>query len=152
MLVDAVAQHRGVSAGQMLRDMAEGRLFTGTQAVRAGLADGLATAGDLVKQLATEPKKFKPRRRAAPPSRGAVGVLPVRAAVCRGAGDLAPSAYVRTQPAKPKSWASLRADSLAQAATMAVQIRALQAEHAARGSHLTVLQAIRLLTQAPRST
>lgn len=51
LFVNAVAQHRGVSADKVLQDMADGRIFVGEQAIAAGLVDGVASLGQLVEQL-----------------------------------------------------------------------------------------------------
>ena len=51
LFVGAVAQQRGVSEEKVLKDMADGRVFMGQQAIDAGLVDGVSTLGDLVKQL-----------------------------------------------------------------------------------------------------
>lgn len=53
LFVDAVATHRGVSAEQVVSDMADGRIFIGQQAVDAGLVDGVSTLGALIGQLAS---------------------------------------------------------------------------------------------------
>lgn len=52
IFVDAVAAQRGVSVEQVLSDMADGRVFIGRQAVRAGLVDGVATLDQLIAELA----------------------------------------------------------------------------------------------------
>jgi signal peptide peptidase SppA len=51
LFVGAVAKHRAVSADRVLSDMADGRIFTGQQAVDAGLVDGIMTLDDLIVQL-----------------------------------------------------------------------------------------------------
>ena len=51
MFVGDVAKHRGVSADVVLRDMAEGRMFTGQQALDAGLVDGIMSLDALVEKL-----------------------------------------------------------------------------------------------------
>jgi signal peptide peptidase SppA len=51
VFVDAVAQQRGVSVERVLADMADGRIFIGEQAVRAGLVDGVSTFEGLIAQL-----------------------------------------------------------------------------------------------------
>jgi capsid assembly protease len=51
LFVGAVAQQRGVSEEKVLKDMADGRVFMGQQAIDAGLVDGVSTLGALVKQL-----------------------------------------------------------------------------------------------------
>ncbi len=53
LFVDAVAKQRGVSAKQVLSDMADGRIFIGQQAIDAGLVDGVSTLDALVQQLNT---------------------------------------------------------------------------------------------------
>lgn len=52
LFVDSVARNRGVSSGKVLKDMADAQVFTGKQAVDAGLADGMATFIGLVSGLA----------------------------------------------------------------------------------------------------
>lgn len=51
LFVDAVATHRGVAADAVLKNMADGRIFIGQQAIDAGLVDGVSTLGQLVQQL-----------------------------------------------------------------------------------------------------
>lgn len=51
LFVSAVAKHRGVSTDVVLKDMADGRIFIGQQAIDAGLVDGVSTLGALVQQL-----------------------------------------------------------------------------------------------------
>lgn len=51
LFVSAVAQQRGVSEAKVLKDMADGRIFIGQQAIDAGLVDGVSTLGTLVAQL-----------------------------------------------------------------------------------------------------
>lgn len=46
-----VARQRGVSADQVLADMADGRMFIGQQAIDAGLADGIATLDETIAEL-----------------------------------------------------------------------------------------------------
>jgi ClpP class serine protease len=76
LLIDDVAQHRGVSSDQVLAKMADGRVFIGQQAIDAGLVDGFSTVDAMVERLATNPAEFAPRRKAvfapAPKSRTAV--------------------------------------------------------------------------------
>lgn len=64
VFVEAVAENRGVSVEDVLEHMADGRVFIGQQAVDAGLVDGFASVDDLVEQLATNPAKFRTRRKA----------------------------------------------------------------------------------------
>jgi signal peptide peptidase SppA len=49
--VDSVARNRGVSSQKVADDMADGKVFLGTQAVKAGLVDGIATQHALVGML-----------------------------------------------------------------------------------------------------
>ena len=51
LFVSAVAQQRGVSEDVVLKNMADGRIFQGQQAIDAGLVDGVSTLGALVRQL-----------------------------------------------------------------------------------------------------
>ena len=51
LFVSAVAKQRGVSEDKVLKDMADGRIFIGQQAIDAGLVDGVSTLDALVKQL-----------------------------------------------------------------------------------------------------
>lgn len=51
LFVDAVAKQRGVSADTVLKNMADGRIFIGRQAIDAGLVDGVSTLDALVQQL-----------------------------------------------------------------------------------------------------
>jgi capsid assembly protease len=64
VFVDAVAESRGVSVEVVLEHMADGRLFTGQQALDAGLVDGFSTVDAMVEKLATNPEAFSKRRTA----------------------------------------------------------------------------------------
>jgi ClpP class serine protease len=46
--VDQVAKNRGVSSEKVLKDMADGRIFIGKQAITAGLVDGVSTLDRLI--------------------------------------------------------------------------------------------------------
>lgn len=48
IFVEAVSKHRGVDVQVVLDDMAEARIFTGQQAIDAGLVDGVATIDELI--------------------------------------------------------------------------------------------------------
>ena len=48
VFVDSVAKYRGTSAETVLSDMADGRIFTGKQAIKAGLVDGVSTLDALI--------------------------------------------------------------------------------------------------------
>jgi ClpP class serine protease len=88
VLVDDVAQHRGVSSKQVLEHMADGRVFIGQQAIDAGLVDGVSTVEAMVDRLATDPLEFAQRRKAVfalgavdnPPTPEDEPVLPVASA------------------------------------------------------------------------
>lgn len=51
LFVADVAKQRGVDVEQVLSDMADGRIFVGQQAVRAGLVDGIATLDEVIASL-----------------------------------------------------------------------------------------------------
>ena len=53
VFVGAIAKHRGASEDTVLKDMADGRVFIGSQAIRAGLVDGVASLAQLVGQYGT---------------------------------------------------------------------------------------------------
>jgi signal peptide peptidase SppA len=52
VMVDDIARNRGTNAQTVLRDMADGRLFLGQQAVDAGLVDGFGRVDALIAMLA----------------------------------------------------------------------------------------------------
>lgn len=52
--VRTVAKHRGVNEDVTLKDMADGRIFTGEQAIKAGLVDGVSTFDALITDLTTD--------------------------------------------------------------------------------------------------
>ena len=51
LFVGAVAQQRGVPEETVLKNMADGRVFMGQQAIDAGLVDGVSTLDQLIAQL-----------------------------------------------------------------------------------------------------
>jgi len=66
VFVDAVAANRGRDTETVLRDMADGRIFTGKNAIDAGLADGIKTLSEVaallnmpIKQGARAPRSHK---------------------------------------------------------------------------------------------
>lgn len=63
VFVNAVAEHRGVSADLVLSQMADGRVFVGSAAVDAGLADRMGGVADAVQALADG---YQPRARVTP--------------------------------------------------------------------------------------
>ena len=54
LFVSAVAENRGVSVDTVLKDMADGRVFMGQQAIDAGLVDGVSTIEALIATLNQE--------------------------------------------------------------------------------------------------
>lgn len=74
VFVDAVAQHRGVSAEAVLEHMADGRVFIGQQAVDAGLLDGFMTVDQVAERMAANPAEFATRRKAIVGARTVKGV------------------------------------------------------------------------------
>jgi signal peptide peptidase SppA len=137
-----VAAHRGVSTQRVLADMADGRVFLGQNAVRAGLVDGIATIEDAIAQLSA-----RARGRAAPaaargasaarttaPAPAGVHVRATAAAATEPVAALTPAPPVR--PAAPCGWHGLAmtADKLDTAA------RAHQAQHG--GTYLDALRAL----------
>jgi signal peptide peptidase SppA len=54
VFVDAVARNRGVSSQTVLDNMAEGKLFLGKQAIKAGLVDGVSSLEKLVANLGAQ--------------------------------------------------------------------------------------------------
>lgn len=54
IFVSAVAANRGVSTDKVLKDMADGRVFIGQQAIDAGLVDGVSTLDALIAKLNAE--------------------------------------------------------------------------------------------------
>jgi signal peptide peptidase SppA len=51
VFVDAVAKHRGTTADDVLTRMADGKIHKGSQAINAGLVDGVSTLDELVARL-----------------------------------------------------------------------------------------------------
>lgn len=51
VFVNSVAKNRGVSPETALETMADGKLFIGAQGIEAGLADGIATLGEVVNMV-----------------------------------------------------------------------------------------------------
>jgi signal peptide peptidase SppA len=58
VFVTDVARNRGVGTDLVLSDMADGRLFLGEQAIKAGLVDGQSTMSGVIAQLNKDPKRF----------------------------------------------------------------------------------------------
>lgn len=63
LFVNTVATHRGATADKVISDMADGRIFIGQQAVKAGLVDGASTLNALIAEL--ESGNYKRMRAAA---------------------------------------------------------------------------------------
>lgn len=62
LFVESVAKDRGVSAERVLQRMADGRVFTGQQAIDAGLADGFSTMNSLIRIARGNPAPRVPSR------------------------------------------------------------------------------------------
>lgn len=96
LFVDTIAAHRGVDVETVLKDMADGRVFIGQQAVDAGLVDGYASLEDLIAQMADDPTSVAPLRTQAgagmPPKKtrkatASVSLPPASAAAGAAAAD-----------------------------------------------------------------
>ena len=57
IFVDTVARNRGVSTKRVLSEMADGRIFIGKQAIKAGLADGVSTLPMIIADMQKRPTK-----------------------------------------------------------------------------------------------
>lgn len=55
--VDTVARNRGTTPEKVLSDMADGRVFLGSQAINAGLVDGVSTLALLIQAMQTPQKR-----------------------------------------------------------------------------------------------
>jgi signal peptide peptidase SppA len=55
LFVDAVAKNRKCTADVVLKNMADGRIFIGQQAIDAGLVDGVSTMAELIARLNANP-------------------------------------------------------------------------------------------------
>lgn len=51
VFVDTVARNRGTTPKRVLSDMADGRVFLGSQAVKAGLVDGVSTLSTIIADM-----------------------------------------------------------------------------------------------------
>lgn len=98
LFVDAVASHRGVDVETVLKNMADGRVFLGQQAIDAGLVDGFASLEDLIDQMSENPLAVAPLRTQASapmpakksrPARASVSLPPASAAAGAAAADAA---------------------------------------------------------------
>src|SRR3990167_6400724 len=58
LFINDIAKFRGVSPEQVLADMAEGRVFIGANAIKAGLVDGVSTLDGLVSSAAADITPF----------------------------------------------------------------------------------------------
>lgn len=66
VFVDAVATFRAVSVETVLSSMADGRIFLGSQAIEAGLVDGVSTLDALITSLSSGDPAGRPGAGAAP--------------------------------------------------------------------------------------
>lgn len=55
--VNAIAEYRGRSPEEVLQTMADGRIFTGRQAIEIGLADGMMSFDDMVNHMRQKAQK-----------------------------------------------------------------------------------------------
>lgn len=85
LFVDTVAAHRGVDVETVLKDMADGRVFIGQQAIDAGLVDGFSSLEDLIEQMARDPRAVAPLRTQADAAK------PPRKRMARASADLLPA-------------------------------------------------------------
>jgi len=92
VFVDWMAAMRGVSAEQVLSDMADGRVFMGQQAIDAGLVDGYASLEGLIAQMASDPLSVTALRAAPGGGRRTVRQSPARAAAAAPAAGAAAEA------------------------------------------------------------
>jgi capsid assembly protease len=92
VFVDWMASMRGVSAEQVLADMADGRVFIGQQAIDAGLADGFASLEGLIAQMASDPLSVTALRAAPGGGRRTVRQSPARASAAAPAAGVAAEA------------------------------------------------------------
>ncbi len=58
VFISAVAENRGVSIEKVLKDMADGKVFSGRQAIEAGLVDGVSTLDALIADMKHVPEGF----------------------------------------------------------------------------------------------
>lgn len=104
LLIDAVAQNRGVSASTVLDKMADGRVFVGRQAVDAGLVDGFSTVDAMLARLATNPSEFAGRTRKAtspsPTPHRSTAIMPTTPIAAAPAAPRKPSSAEMIEQAK----------------------------------------------------
>lgn len=86
LFVDVVAAHRGVDVETVLKDMADGRVFVGQQAIDAGLVDGYSSLEDLIAQMAEDPSKVAPLR-----TQASAAMPPKKTRPARASADLSPA-------------------------------------------------------------
>ncbi len=87
LFVKAIATQRGVSEQQVLKDMADGRVFIGEQAVQAGLVDGVSTLDALIAQL-NDQRSAGAARPMKPTSQGATDMPLTRAQIEQDSPDI----------------------------------------------------------------
>lgn len=97
VFVGAVSEHRKASVDDVLEHMADGRVFVGQQAINAGLVDGVSTIQAMADELASNPAKFKSRRKAV----FAVGGLPPVDAGVQPQNPVEPPPAQGTEPVLP---------------------------------------------------
>jgi signal peptide peptidase SppA len=110
-----VARHRGVSAEQVLADMADGRMFIGQQAINAGLADGIATLDETIAELNNRAQSSRRVLISAPSSMESPTMTPQQAAHEWAAENPEAAALIRAEGAdgERQRIASVRSATLA---------------------------------------
>lgn len=87
VFINEVAANRGATADNVLKRMADGRVFIGQQAIDAGLADGVSARDVLMADMAANPSRYAQRRKAvfaAPQTSKGAGVAPQDKPIVKG--------------------------------------------------------------------
>lgn len=125
LFVDAVALHMGKSTEQVLTDMADGRVFTGQQAISAGLVDGTSSLQELIAQMSKDPRAVVKRQRG-----------PVKQAITASTttGASAPVFIPEQERASTMSTPEAQAAAAAQATAISAAIAGLTSATLASGN------------------
>jgi len=153
LFVGAIASARGVSDKVVLRDMADGRMFIGQQAIDAGLVDGVATLDQLIAQLnadragaapaSTQPGAAMPTITRVQLAADAPDVLAAILAEGHAAGATAERARIQgiegqALPGHEKLIAAMKFDGTSTPADAAMAVNA--AERGLRAAHATAAE------------
>lgn len=122
LFVEAVALHMQVSTDKVLTDMADGRVFTGRQAIDAGLVDGMSSLPALIDAMSKDPRAAIKRQRG-PTTRA------ITASTTTGA-----SAPVLLPEGKPTMSGTTTPDAQATATAVATAIAGLTRDTLASGN------------------